>query len=107
MNVSCRLIKISDEYNADKNLRTSYQSIVKSLMYIMLQIRFDIIYFISMISRYVFNLIQTHWKTTKRIFRYLRETYQMKLIFREALKSLKDYTNSNWTEKLITRSINF
>jgi hypothetical protein len=57
MNVSCRLIKISDEYTVDKNLRISYQSIVRSLMYIMLKTRSNIIYFISMISRYVFNLI--------------------------------------------------
>jgi hypothetical protein len=60
MNVSCRLIKIFDEYTADKNFKISYQSIVKSLMYIMLKTRFDITYFISMINRYVFNLIQTH-----------------------------------------------
>jgi hypothetical protein len=98
MNVSCRLIKISDEYTADKSLKISYQSVVRLLMYIMLKTRSDIIYFISVISRYVFNLIQTHWQTIKRIFRYLWETYQMKLIFREALKSLKSYTNSNWAE---------
>jgi hypothetical protein len=98
MNVSCRLIKISDEYTADKSFKTSYQSIMKSLMYIMLKTRSDIIYFISMISRYVFNLIQTHWQAIKRIFRYLRKTYQMKLIFRETLKLLKSYTNSNWAE---------
>jgi hypothetical protein len=98
MNVSCRLIKAFDEYTADKSLRTSYQSVVRSLMYIMLETRSDIIYFISVINRYVFNFTQTHWQTIKRIFRYLRETYQMKLIFREALKSLKKYTNSNWTK---------
>jgi hypothetical protein len=98
MNVSCRLIKVSDEYTADKNLRISYQSIVKSLMYIMLKIRSDIAYFILVVSRYVFNLIQNHWQAIKRIFRYLRRTHQMKLIFREILKSLNDYTNSNWAE---------
>jgi hypothetical protein len=97
-NVSCRLIKVFDEYIVDKSLKTNYQSIVKSLMYIMLKTRFDIIYSISMINRYVFNLIQTHWQAIKRIFRDLRKTYQMKLIFREALKSLKNYTNSNWTK---------
>jgi hypothetical protein len=75
MNVSCRLIKIFDEYTADKSLRISYQSIVRSLMYIMLEIRSDITYFISMISRYVFNLTQNHWQAVKRIFRYLRETH--------------------------------
>ncbi len=95
MNVSCRLIKIFDEYIVDKNLKISYQSIVKSLMYIMLKIRSNIIYFISMINRYVFNLIQIHWQAIKRIFRYLRETHQMKLMFRETLKSWKNYTNSN------------
>ncbi len=106
MNVSCRLIKISDEYTADKSLRINYQSIVKSLMYIMLKIRSNIAYFISMINRYVFNLTQTHWQAVKRIFRYLRETRQMKLMFREALKSLKSYTNSNWAENQdIRRSI--
>jgi hypothetical protein len=106
MNVSCRLIKTSDEYTADKSLRINYQSIVKSLMYIMLETRFDIAYSISVISRYVFNLIQIHWQAVKRIFRYLRESYQMKLMFREALRFLKDYTNSNWAEdQNIKRSI--
>ncbi len=106
MNVSCRLVKISDEYTADKSFKISYQSIVKSLMYIMLKTRSNIAYSISMISRYVFNLIQTHWQAVKRIFRYLRKTYQMKLMFREALKFLKNYTNSNWAENQdIRRSI--
>jgi hypothetical protein len=98
MNVSCRFIKIFDEYTVDKNLKISYQLILKSLMYIMLKTRFDIAYFISMISRYVFNLIQIHRWTVKRIIRYLRKTYQMKLMFCETLKFLKSYTNSNWTK---------
>ncbi len=106
MNVSCRLIKILDEYTADKSLRISYQSIVKSLMYIMLKTRSNIAYSISMISRYVFNFIQTHWQAVKRIFRFLRKTHQMKLMFRETLKFLESYTNSNWAENQdIRRSI--
>jgi hypothetical protein len=95
MNVSCRLIKISDEYIVDKSLKINYQSIVRSLMYIMLKTRFDITYFISMISRYVFDLTQIHWQAIKCIFRYLRKTYQMKLMFRETLNFLENYTNSN------------
>jgi hypothetical protein len=62
--------------------------------------------FMSMINIIVFNLTQTHWQAVKRIFRYLRKTYQMKLIFRETLRSLEDYTNSNCTENQnIRRSI--
>jgi hypothetical protein len=64
-------------------------------MYIMLKTWSNVIYFISMINRYVFNFIQIHWQAVKRIFRYLQETHQMKLMFREILKSLKSYTNSN------------
>jgi hypothetical protein len=75
-------------------------------MYIMLKIRSNIIYFVSMINRYVFNLIQIYWQTIKRIFRYLRETHYIKLMFRETLKFLKNYTNSNWAENQnIKRSI--
>jgi hypothetical protein len=75
-------------------------------MYIMLKIRSNIIYSISMINRYVFNFIQIHWQAVKRVFRYLRKTYQMKLMFRETLKFLKNYTNSNWIENQdIKRSI--
>jgi hypothetical protein len=61
MNVFCRLIKVLDDYTADKSLKISYQSAINSLMYVMLNIRFDIIYFISMINRYAFNSTQTHW----------------------------------------------
>jgi hypothetical protein len=61
MNVSCRLIKISDEYIVNKNLKINYQLIVRSLMYIMLKIPSNITYFISMINRYIFNFTQTHW----------------------------------------------
>ncbi len=98
MNVSCRLIKIFDEYTIDKSLKINYQSIVRSLMYIMLKTRLDIIYSISMINRYVSNLTQSHWQAVKRIFRYLREIYQMKLTFREALKLFESYINSDWAE---------
>ncbi len=75
MNVFYRLIKIFDEYIVEKNLKTSYQSIVKSLMYVMLKIKSDIIYSISIVNRYVFNFTQIHWQTVKRIFRYLRKTH--------------------------------
>ncbi len=90
MNAFCHLIKVLDDYIADKNLRISYQSAINSLMYVMLNIRFDIIYFIFMISWYAVNSTQTHWQTVKRIFRYLREIYQMKLMFQKFLKRLKN-----------------
>ena len=39
----------------------------------MLDIRFNIIFVISIIFQYAFNLIKTHYVVIKRIFRYLKE----------------------------------
>jgi hypothetical protein len=75
-------------------------------MYVMLNIKLDIIYFILMINRYAFNSIQTHWQTIKWIFRYLLKIYQMKLMFQKSLKRLKEYTNFDWIDdQNIKRSI--
>jgi hypothetical protein len=93
INIFCHLIKILDDYIINKNFKINYQSIINSLMYVMLNIKLDIIYLIAIISKYAFNSIQIHWQTIKRIFRYLRETYQMKLMFQKSLKCLKKYTN--------------
>ncbi len=69
MNFFCHLIKISNYYIADKSFKISYQSTINSLMYVMLKIKFDIIYFIFVINRYAINSTQTHWQIIKRIFR--------------------------------------
>jgi hypothetical protein len=98
-NVSCRLIKIFAEYIVDKSFKINYQSIVKSLMYIMLKTRFDIAYFISVISPYVFNLTQTHWQAVKRIFRYLRRTYCRKQRYRSRIAAgSRDVNTVTWCD---------
>ncbi len=86
MNAFCRLIKAFNDYIVDKNLKINYQSTINLLMYVMLNIKFDIIYLIFVINWYAVNSIQTHWQTIKWIFRYLREIYQMKLIFQNSFR---------------------
>jgi hypothetical protein len=106
MNIFCRLIKVFDDYIADKSLKTSYQSAINLLMYVMLNIKSDIVYFIFVINRYAVNSTQTHWQTVKRIFRYLREIYQMKLVFQKQLRQLQNYTNFDWVDdQNIKRSV--
>jgi hypothetical protein len=41
------------------------------------------------LSHSFIDSIQTHWQTIKRIFRYLRETYQIKLMFQKIVKTLE------------------
>ena len=54
-------------------------------MYVMLKTRFNIVYTVSLISRYSVNSTQTHWNIVIRIFRYLRDTMHYELVYKEFL----------------------
>ena len=51
-----------------------YSNVVGSLMYATMCTRLDICYVVRMVSRYQANLGIMHWKTVKRILRYLKVT---------------------------------
>ena len=57
---------------APRKLREEYQFAVGFLMYAMLETRPDIVYAVSLISRYSVNTTPAHWNAVVRIFRYLR-----------------------------------
>ena len=48
------------EYIVNFDFKHIYQSIVEFFMYVMLNIRFDIVYFVSVINQYAFNLDEIH-----------------------------------------------
>ena len=72
MKINARFMSAEDDYIAFKNLFKIYQSIMKSLMYAMLDIKSDIVFIILMIFRYAINFIDVYHFIIKRIFRYLR-----------------------------------
>ncbi len=72
-------------------------------MYVMLNIKLNIIYLIFVINRYIFNSIQTHQQTIKRLFCYLREIYEMKLMFQNSFRQLQNYTNFDRIDDQNTR----
>ena len=72
MKTSARFIFIENNYIAFKNLFKTYQFVIKSLMYTMLDIKSDIVFAILMIFRYIINFIDAHHFMIKRIFKYLR-----------------------------------
>ena len=73
----------------------------------MFDIRFNIVYFVFVINRYVFNFDEIHWTTIKRIFRYLKNTLYFRFIFFDSLKFLIDWTNVDWTNNKNTRRFIF
>ena len=58
-----------------------YASAIGSLMYAMLYIQPDIAHAVSVTSRYQSNPDEEHWTFVKCIFKYLRRTKDMFLVF--------------------------
>ena len=71
----------------------------------MLETRFNIVYAVSLVSRYSVNSTQTHWNTVIRIFRYLRDTVHYELVYKGSLQALIGYTNFDWAGDSTRRSI--
>ena len=71
----------------------------------MLKTRFNIVYAVSLVSRYSINSTQTHWNAVIRIFRYLRDTVHYELVYKGSLQALIGYINFDWAGDSTRRSI--
>ena len=60
MKISTKLKIVFIEYIVNFDFKHIYQLIVKFFMYVMFDIRFDIVYFVFVINRYVFNFDEIH-----------------------------------------------
>ena len=68
MKTNARFMFVEKNYIAFKNLFKIYQSVIRSLIYAMLDIKLNIVFIISMIFRYAINFIDAHHFIIKRIF---------------------------------------
>jgi len=59
----------------------SYSSAVDSLMYAMVCTGRDLSHAVSVVSRYMSNPGKEHWQAVKRVFRYLKGTTHIGLVF--------------------------
>ena len=77
--------------------RIPYISIIGSLMYVMLCTRLNIALVVSVTSRYQSNPSEEHLIAMKNIFKYLRRTKNLFLIFRgDSELQIEDYTDSDF-----------
>ena len=60
MKISTKLKIVFIEYIVNFDFKHIYQFVVKFFMYIMFDIRFNIVYFVFVINRYAFNFDETH-----------------------------------------------
>ena len=89
-------LKLIRDHEGKKVDSTLYTQIVGSLMYLTAT-RPDIMYSVSLISRYMENPTKMHLLAAKRIFRYLKGTMEFGLFFKKGEKSdLIGFTDSDY-----------
>ena len=77
--------------------RIPYASAIESLIYVMLCTRPDITFAMSVMSRYQSNSDEEHWIAMKNIFKYLRRTKDLFLIFGgDSELQVEGYTDSDF-----------
>src|SRR5579871_2506756 len=75
-------IKISKSTEPEPYNFQYYQKAIRNLIYIILGTRPDIAYIVSVISQFHLNPNQTHWNILKQTFRYLKETIELGILYR-------------------------
>ncbi|XP_040989961.1 secreted RxLR effector protein 161-like [Juglans microcarpa x Juglans regia] len=97
-----RLMK--DEEGAKVNA-TMYKQLVGSFMYLTAT-RPDLMYVVSLISRFMASPIELHLQATKRVLRYLKGTVDLGVFYRkEGNGELMAYTDSNYAGDVDDRKI--
>jgi hypothetical protein len=92
-----------DNFEASPESRVAYQSAVGSLMYAMLGTRPNLAYAVSFVSRFASNLTDDHLTAVKWIFRYLKGTSTMSLVYQGVIKRLSGYSDADWAGIYTTR----
>ncbi|RYC78007.1 hypothetical protein BFJ63_vAg19120 [Fusarium oxysporum f. sp. narcissi] len=90
-------------YKATGELKEWYAKAIGSLMYLMLGTRPDIAFAVSLCSRHLGNPTNEHQTAVKRIFRYLKGSQNLELVYQGELQPLFGYTDSDWAGDLGTR----
>ena len=91
ISTSVHLVSETDHQTSKTEIRF-YQFIIEFLMYAMVQTRPDIVYAVSVLSRFSTNPNHTHMTAAKHVLRYLKGTLYLSITYDEG-NSLLDYTD--------------
>ena len=92
------------EGKASPELLRSYQSIIGSLLYLMIGTRPDIAYAVIKLAQFAANPSQEHLNNAKYICCYLGGTKDYSIVYDgKTAKGIAAYTDSDWASDPITR----
>ena len=98
-NANNTLTVAPEGYVADPDDVTAFKSALRQLMYLMMRTRPDIAFALCKLSTYSNNPTDTHWKTLKRVFRYLAGTRNRGIMYGGAgaeNSPISGYTDADW-----------
>jgi len=93
-------LKLSKEYCSDNANLTLYKSMIDSMMYLTAT-RPNIMYAVSLVSRFMETPKETHWQATKRILRYDNGTKKYGILYKATSDfRLFGYTDNDWARSV-------
>eukprot|EP00253_Pinus_taeda_P033157 PITA_33157 len=96
-------LKLNKEDSSKDFDPSLYKSIVGSLMYLTAT-RPDIMFVVSLISRFMERPKEAHWQVAKRILRYVKGTKMLGILYTVSeCSDLVGYTDSDWARSIDDR----
>ena len=93
-------VKLSAECSTPLVDATLYRQLVGSLLYLT-HTSLDISYVVSLVSRFMHEPHDLHWKVVKRVLRYIKGTHTYGIQYSSnGNADLVGYTDSNWASDL-------
>ena len=81
-----------------------YQNVVGCSMYLMVGTRLDLAVTIGVLSQFAADLCPRHWKSLKRVFRYIQGTRTHGIEFQAASHNgLQGFSDADWAGDTISR----
>ena|SRR6266536_775251 len=97
-------IDINTQNYGDHEFKIDYQSILGSTTHLIQAIRLDIVYTVSLISRFLIKPTHTYRNLLKDLLRYLKDTACLDIIYRHNIDTqlnLKTYTDTGWAGETV------
>ena len=74
-----------------------YQHVIESLMYAVIHIRSDIVFFINRLSQYLSDSVKHHQQRLKHLIRYIRSTIDLDIVYESRESTdLLEYSDSDY-----------
>lgn len=95
MEFNCKLTK-PDNLDKSQMQMYPYQSLIGVLMYLVVSTRPDIAYTVNYFSQFNTNYSIDHWKTAKRVLRYLKDTIECGVMYEKTGLPLFGVVDADW-----------